>query len=159
MKKYISSMRAKIGPDSFIHPAARIIVENAEGQVLFIERRDNGKLGIPAGAFEEGESIEACIKREVREETGLELLAVEVIGISSQPSVEAVQYPNGDQIQYFTVEFYANQWEGSLAPQDKEEVKVARFMDASLQAQLPPNEQSAFQSLAHYRETGKVRLA
>lgn len=108
MRKYIQKIRAKLGNESFIHPAARILIENKEGKFLFIERADNGNMGIPAGSLEEGETIEDCIKREVKEETGLILEKVHVIGISSDPQQEAVSYPNGDQIQYFTIEFYAN---------------------------------------------------
>ena len=108
MESYITKLREKIGRDKFIHPAARIIVENDEGEVLFIERADNGNIGLPAGALEENETIEACIIREVKEETGIEITALEVIGISTDPRVETVRYPNGDEIQYFTIEFYSN---------------------------------------------------
>ena len=65
MPSYISNLRTKIGHDKFIHPAARIIVENEKGEILFIRRTDNGKLGIPAGGLEENETIEECIRREV----------------------------------------------------------------------------------------------
>ena len=68
MKNYITKIRRKIGHDKFIHPAVRIMIENDKNEILFIERIDNGKLGIPAGALEENETIEACIRREVKEE-------------------------------------------------------------------------------------------
>ena len=155
---YIQKIRAKIGHEQFIHPAARIIVENRVGEVLFIERIDNGKLGLPAGALEENETIEDCIRREVKEETGLIIQALEVIGISSNPAKEAVSYPNGDQIQYFTIEFYSSQWEGELQPIDKAEVKTAQFLPKEKAHQLPTNEQSAFESLSYYRKYGRVML-
>ena len=70
MKNIIKKMRSKLGKEKFIHPAARIIIENENKEILIIERVDNGKIGIPAGALEENETIEACIIREVEEETG-----------------------------------------------------------------------------------------
>ena len=103
MQNYIQRIRSKLGRESFIHPAGRIIIENEQGEVLVIERMDNGEVGIPAGALEEGETIEACVRREVWEETGLQIGELTVIGISSNPEREFVQYPNGDQIQYMTV--------------------------------------------------------
>ena len=158
MKNYIQKLRSKIGSERFIHPAARILIENNKGEFLIIERVDNGKMGIPAGAFEEGETIEECIIREVKEETGLDILTVEVIGISSNPSTESVEYPNGDKIQYFTIEFYSNDWQGEMKIQDTNEVKMAKFVSRSFLDALPPNEFSTLGSLDFYKKTGKVKL-
>lgn len=98
MENYIKKLRQKIGHQKFIHPAARIIIKNDLGQIIFIKRRDNGNLRIPVRAFEETETIEECIVREVKEEIGLEILALELIGLSSNPKNEMVDYPNGDMI-------------------------------------------------------------
>ena len=157
-KGYISKLREKIGHDKFIHPAARIIVENDKGEVLFIERADNGNIGLPAGALEENETIEACIIREVKEETGIEITALEVIGISTNPELETVRYPNGDEIQYFTVEFYSNSWKGELHAHATAEVKTAAFRDRTYLKSLPKNERSILGSLEYYRREGKARL-
>ncbi|MEO1517459.1 MAG: NUDIX domain-containing protein [Bacteroidota bacterium] len=158
MNDYIQRLRLKLGQDSFIHPAARIIIENDDGQILFIRRQDNGLLGLPAGSMEANESIEECIRREVREETGLRLLQLEVIGISSHPEREGVVYPNGDAIQYFTIEFYSNQWEGSISIQDAVEVTTACFLDPIHCQQLPPNEQSTFESWQYFQRHQRIFL-
>lgn len=158
MKNYIQKIRSKLGKEKFIHPAARIIIENKQKEILIIERKDNGKFGIPAGALEENETIEECIIREVKEETGLTIIDLEVIGISSNPEREYVEYENGDRIQYFTVEFYSNNWEGEIQVQDKNEVKIAKFMAIDIINQLPKNELSAFESLAYYQTNQKIML-
>lgn len=158
MNSYAKKIRSRIGHDKFIHPAARIIIENAQGEILIIERADNGQTGLPAGALEEGETIEECIKREVREETGLIIRELEVIGISTDPSRETVQYPNGDIIQYFTIEFYATQWEGTITVMDKEEVKEARFAERRILEKLPENERSIVESLRYYRKNQRLML-
>jgi ADP-ribose pyrophosphatase YjhB (NUDIX family) len=158
MKNYIKEIRKKVGSDKIIHPAARIIVENKNNEILIIERCDNGLIGLPAGAIEEGETIEECIKREVREETGLILTDLEVIGISSNPNREIVKYPNGDIIQYFTIEFYSKNWKGDIKIIDKKEVRKAQFVNVRFLKDLPPNEVSILESLKHYRETGKIML-
>lgn len=151
-------MRTKLGHDKFIHPAARIIVENEKGEILFIEREDNGSLGLPAGSLEENETIEACIIREVKEETGIDILELEVIGISSNPKNETVTYQNKDVIQYFCIEFYANKWKGEISVNDTVEIIHAEFKDKSYLNKLPKNEQSTVVSLEFFRKTGKVRL-
>ena len=158
MKNYISKIRKKIGHDKFIHPAARIIIENDQNEILFIERADNGKIGIPAGALEENETIETCIRREVKEETGLDIQDLHVIGISSNPDLESVEYPNGDKIQYFTIEFYSNDWESELKINDKDEVKAVFFKDKKYLLELPPNEQSIMKSLEYYKLNNKIQL-
>ena len=154
---YISKIRRKIGNDLLIHPAVRIIIENERGEYLFIQRVDNGQYGIPAGAMEEGESIEDCAKREVLEETGLEILNLDVIGIGSHPQKEQVVYPNGDVTQYCTIEFYSKDWKGQLRA-DELETKQVFFKPKEFIQELPTNELACFESLAYYREKGKIRL-
>lgn len=155
---YIQKLRTKIGHQKFIHPAARILIENEKGEFLFIQRIDNGKLGIPAGGFEEGETIEQCIIREVKEETNLDIEVLSVIGISTHPEKETVTYPNGDVIQYFTVEFYSKKWTGT--PQaDNIETKAVQFLPFETYQSLPQNEQSAFHSFLHYQNTNQIRLS
>lgn len=158
MDDYIKKMRAQIGHQKFIHPAARIIVENELGEILMIHRADNNNWGIPAGSLEENEAIKACIIREVKEETGLQIIDCQVIGISSNPEKETVTYPNEDMIQYFTIEFYSNNWSGEISNFDKKEVKIAQFVPKEWAQKLPKNEKSAFESLAYFKEHQKIRL-
>lgn len=157
MSSYLQNLRTIIGQRKVIHPGARIIMENEDGDILMIRRTDNGGWGLPAGSLEENEDIEGCIRREVREETGLELLQLEVIGISSRPERESVEYPNGDQVQYFVVEFYSNSWEGQFFS-DSDEVSDIRFFPIDDVDRLPPQEWATFESLIYYRTTGKIRL-
>ncbi|MEO0340968.1 MAG: NUDIX domain-containing protein, partial [Bacteroidota bacterium] len=147
---YIKKVRSKLGSAKFIHPAARIIIENGQGQVLFIKKRGSGQLGIPAGGMEENETIEQCIKREVREETGLTIHSLEVLGISSNPTQETVTYSNGDCIQYFTVEFYTKDWSGTIKVEDGEEILSAAFLPKEMYTALPKIEQSIFKSFDYY---------
>jgi len=159
MKDYIAKIRQKIGSDLFIHPAARILIENDNQQFLFVKKVDEGKLYIPAGALEENETIEQCIIREVKEETGLDILQLEVIGISSSPHKEKVNYPNGDAIQYFTIEFYSNSWSGELQVHDTTEIVAAAFLDKHNVKDIPDNERSIVESLDYYKREGKIRLS
>lgn len=157
MESYISDKRQKIGNDLLIHPAARIIVENDNGEFLCIVRKDNDNLGIPAGAFERGETIVECIIRETKEETGLDIQNPVVIGMSTNPDLETVIYPNGDRMQYFTIEFYTNQYSGILK-QETEEAKKVTFKPQSYISKLPLNEQNVFKSLEYFQRTGKVNV-
>lgn len=157
---YIKKIRSKLGKDKFIHPGARIIIENEKGEILFLTKRNrNGRVGVPAGGLEENETIEMCIRREVMEETGLILNTLEVIGISSHPKNETVTYPNGDTIQYFTIEFYSNDWSGNIEVNDQEEIQSAKFEPKEKYIELPINEQSVFESLEYYKKHRRIRLS
>ena len=69
-----------------------------------------------------------------------------------------VTYNNGDKIQYFTIEFYSNNWEGTIQVEDPNEVKNAKFMDIDCIKKLPKNELSTFESLKYYRDKQKIIL-
>lgn len=50
-------------------------------RVLAIRRADNGHWETPAGILEHDETFEACVEREVREETGVEVRASRLTGV------------------------------------------------------------------------------
>lgn len=57
------------------------VVVNDEGRTLMIKRRDNGRWEPPGGVLELGESILDGLRREVREETGLEIEPERLTGV------------------------------------------------------------------------------
>ena len=52
-------------------------------RVLLQRRDDTGHWGLPGGAVEPGESVRQALIREVREETGLEVEPLRLIGVYS----------------------------------------------------------------------------
>ena len=158
MANYIQTLRNLVGNRIIIHPAARIILENEAGEILLIRRKDNGHWGLIAGGLEEGEDITSCIIREVREETGLVIREPEGIGLSTRPETESVTYPNGDQVQYFTVVFYARHWTGELR-METDQTHEARFFPKDRLPELPPNEAPSLAWLEEYKQTGKFIIA
>jgi 8-oxo-dGTP pyrophosphatase MutT (NUDIX family) len=68
----------KLKADFFKHfhliKAGGGVVKNENGEILMMFRR--GKWDLPKGKLDEGETIEACAKREVEEETGLKNLEI-----------------------------------------------------------------------------------
>lgn len=57
------------------------VVLNEHGQVLVIQRNDNGHWEAPGGVLELGETFEEGVRREVREETGIDVAVEDLTGI------------------------------------------------------------------------------
>ena len=63
MSNYLKALRELIGHRKVIHPGARVIIENAEGEILFVRRTDSGQWGLPAGGLEEEEEQSSITSR------------------------------------------------------------------------------------------------
>lgn len=67
-------------------PGTSIIPILPDGRIVLIRRRDNGKWSLPGGMVDWGEDISSAVRRELAEETGLELLKIRrLVGVYSAP--------------------------------------------------------------------------
>ncbi len=131
-ESYLSQVRKLIDKQELIITAARAVIRDQEGRILFIRRRDNGLWAMPAGGQELGESILECLKREVKEESGLDVILATPMAIYSQVSIVTA---SGDPYQLFLVQFLVDEWSGELVTETDETVD-ARFLDLD---ELPEN--------------------
>jgi 8-oxo-dGTP diphosphatase len=72
----------------FRHPVlgTSVIPILADGCIVLVRRRDCGKWGLPGGMVQWGEEVYTTAKRELAEETGLELVEVlRIVGVYSSP--------------------------------------------------------------------------
>jgi len=67
--------------------ATDALIKEGDGIILARRTREpfKGKWCLPGGFVNYGERVEDAVKREVREETGLEVEPVKVIGVYSEP--------------------------------------------------------------------------
>lgn len=73
-----------------------MVVRDATGRVLLEKRKDCGLWGLPGGRLDPGESVTQAGIREVKEETGLAIQAVRLIGVYSIPTPDRlIDYPEG----------------------------------------------------------------
>ncbi|WP_131767952.1 NUDIX domain-containing protein [Candidatus Protofrankia californiensis] len=123
---YYSDPRAP-KPNSIV-PAATAIVPDGEGRVLLIRRSDNGRWALPGGQMDIGEHLAGSAVREVKEETGLDVEVVKIIGIYTDPR-HVIAYDDGEVRQQFAVCFETRVTGGSLLA-DGSEARDARFVAA-----------------------------
>ena len=58
----------------------------SDGSIVLVKRRDTGEWGLPGGLIDWGETVESSAERELKEETGLNLLSIDrLIGVYSSP--------------------------------------------------------------------------
>ncbi len=72
----------------FRHPitGTTIIPVLPDGSIVLVRRQDTGKWSLPGGIVDWGEDIPTTARRELMEETGLELLSIRrLVGVYSAP--------------------------------------------------------------------------
>lgn len=106
-----------------------ICVVRREGRMLLLRHRQRNQdiFACLAGFVETGESLEAALRREVREETGLEIRNIRYAGSQSWP------FP--DQLM---VGFYADYESGELKLQEEEIIEAGWFSPDAVPASPRP---------------------
>lgn len=78
-----------------------VFVLDDRDRVLLIRRTDNGLWALPGGAQDFGEYIAETAVRETREEAGVDIEVVDVVGIYTNPN-HVVEYSGGEVRQRFS---------------------------------------------------------
>ena len=125
MLDYVKQLRGMIGHTKIVLPGVRALLFNDRKELLLEKQTHFGSWALPHGCVDVGESVLDALKRDVHEETGLTIHDAEAFGIYTDPKY-SVTYPNGDEVQTFTVAFVVTAWSGTLTP-DHDEVKELGF--------------------------------
>ncbi len=118
----------------FRHPitGTSIIPILPDGRIVLIRRRDDGCWALPGGMVDWGEDIPNTVRRELMEETGLELVEIKrLVGVYSAPDRDP-------RIHSICVAVEA-QVQGTMAVQDTLEVMEIQAFFAN---SLPPEQMS-----------------
>ena len=112
MSDYIKKLRRYIGHDPIMICAAGVIIINDKNELLLQLRADNHTWGISGGAMEMGETLEETARREVLEETGLNINKLRFFGIYSGKNQHFI-YPNKDEVYYAIAVYITTDYHGS----------------------------------------------
>ncbi|MFB5089072.1 NUDIX hydrolase [Psychrobacillus sp. PGGUH221] len=134
---YIEELRKTVGNQPLILVGVAVAVINEQGEIL-LQKRQDGLWGVPGGFIELGESTEEAGRREVLEETGLEVGKLDLVGVFSGKQY-FVQLPNGDEFYPVTIAYMTNELKGgSLKADGEETVEVQFFKVTELPEGLNP---------------------
>ncbi len=99
------------------------MISDEQNRILLCHRKDHDLWNLPGGALESGEAPWDGVKREVKEETGLDVKVTKLAGVYSKPDKDDMVFSfeckiiggqitlndEADQIEYFEIEkFPAN---------------------------------------------------
>jgi len=104
--EYLLELRKLVGHRPLLMVGAAALILDEQNRLLLMKRSDSGCWGPPGGAVELGEVVETAARREVHEETGLELGELSLFGVFSGPELFYV-YPNGDEVYNVTIVYLA----------------------------------------------------
>jgi len=135
MGPYLKGLRKHVGSRCVMVPGVRAIILNDRDEVLLQKRTDVDCWGLPAGGVELDETALQALKREVKEETQLDVRRAEPMAFYSGPS-ERFTYPNGDQVQCVSVAFIVRDWTGTPRADDVEGSEVRFWPLEALPADL-----------------------
>jgi 8-oxo-dGTP diphosphatase len=91
--------------------AAAAVVADREGRILMLRRAGDAPVGgnewaIPGGKLDAGETLEACVVREVLEETGVEIVRAVLLPVITEDLAW------GPSLHFVTHYFVATEWRG-----------------------------------------------
>lgn len=86
---------------------AGAIIQDRKGRILLQRRSDYGDWGLPGGGMEPGETVEATMRREVLEETGLEVGECAFYAVYSGERMQYT-YPDGNEVVFVMFLFHAD---------------------------------------------------
>jgi 8-oxo-dGTP pyrophosphatase MutT (NUDIX family) len=138
MSPYLKQLRAMVGNQLLVMPSATAIIFDADRRLLLVEDISTGYWTPPGGSIEPHEVPADAVVREVREELGVTVEPITILGVFGGPEF-VVEYHNGDSVAYVTILFECRILSGELQA-DREEVAQFRFvhLDEAVDLHLAP---------------------
>lgn len=114
-------------------PSVTAIVTNADGAILLVHKTDNDLWALPGGGMDVGEYMADAAVREVKEEAGIDIEVIGLVGIYSNPH-HVMAYDDGEVRQQCSICFATRMLGGTIATSS--ETKEVEFVAPGQLSQL-----------------------
>lgn len=122
-----------------VSPGTAAVILNTERDRVVLHLRDDTPMwSLPGGPPDFGESFASATVREVKEETGLDVEIVRLIGVYSDPKFWIFSYPDGNRAHAFAAAFECRVVSGELTPNMSDSLDVKWFPVEDLPSNLMP---------------------
>lgn len=134
---YVKYIRDRVGHDVINLTGVNVLIINKKNQIL-LQRRGTFpyKWGLVGGITELGESLEETAIREAKEETGLDIKELNLLGTTSGEECY-IDFPNGDKAYFITVGYVTKSYSGVLTVDDLETKELKFFSYGELPDDIP----------------------
>lgn len=132
---YIQYLRQYVGNNPILTAGTALFVFNENKELLLQLRSDFNLWGVIGGCMELGESFEEVAKRELKEETGLEIEELKMIDVISGKETFRT-YPNGDKLYDITAIYEVRKFSGELRINDDESKELKWFKLSELPSNI-----------------------
>jgi ADP-ribose pyrophosphatase YjhB (NUDIX family) len=140
---FVQELRKAVGPSHPLWlPGVNAVVVDDQDHILLHRRSEDGSWSILSGILDPGEQPAAGAVREVREETGVHVVAEFVSSVTVSPRIT---HANGDVAQYLEICFRCRPTGGTARVNDDESIEVAWFARDA----LPPLEPRSLLRIKH----------
>lgn len=131
---YLEELRRAVGRRPLLLAGTGLLATDPDGHILLERRSDDGTWSLVGGYLEIGEAPEDAMRREVREEIGLELGDLRLFGVFAGDEFFH-EYPSHGRVYTVTIAYEARNVTGG-SPADPDEVREVRFFPPG---ELPEN--------------------
>jgi ADP-ribose pyrophosphatase YjhB (NUDIX family) len=134
---YVKYIRDRVGHDVINLTGVNVLIINENNQIL-LQRRGTFpyKWGLIGGITELGESLEETAVRETKEETGLDIKELNLLGTTSGEKCY-IDFPNGDKAYFITVGYFTRSFSGVLKIDGLETKELKFFSFEELPNNIP----------------------
>lgn len=129
MMGYIEDLRGVVGGRPLLLTGVGVGIFNEKGEIL-LQKKLDGRWGVPGGFMELGESAEEAGRREVLEETGIEIGSMQLVTVVSGAHTHTV-LKNGHEYYSVTIVYVTNDIRGGELQADGVETTEVKFYNVT----------------------------